>query len=413
MIFRIDVAPRRGLSLALLLLVIPFLTVTARSQTPGGPEADPSREAWRIDVQPHAVLGSGHPGTRPSDINQPDGLDFTATGLLLVTDSMNRRVQIWNVQTGERVGEFGSRQLGGEATNVAVAPSGTVYVADSELNLVYVFEPGAPGKAPYKFVGTRFGDEGFRKLGGMAVDAKNRLYIADGKKWEVRRYLPDGKADPTWKFERTLQDGDTALHRCEGMAIDEPRGLLYVASEADFVLKAFNLETGAFTRRMVGAIPDREGRKTGTGVFAGVVEGLATTSGYLLAVDEAAGHIHIFDRAVDDILDTDLPGYSAKRGLKATAYKGFFGHAPRVNFDVDDSPNPDFEMRKRVDAGLVNPGMVNPPGYFCSPDEVAAYTDPSTGETWIAIADQCNFRVVVYRGSDIERAARARVIPAR
>lgn len=401
-------AARRGLILLLLVAATPFTALTAQSQATGGPEADPAREAWRIDVEPYAVLGSGHPGSRPSDINQPDGLDFTSSGLLLVTDSMNRRVQIWNVQTAERVGEFGAKQLGGEATNVAVAPSGTVYVADSELNLVYVFEPGAPGKAPYKFVGTRFGDEGFRKLGGMVVDSKNRLYIADGKKWEVRRYLPDGKADPTWKFERTIQDGDTALHRCEGMAIDEPRGLLYVASEADFVLKVFDLETGAFTRRLIGARPDRDGRKTGTGVFAGVVEGLATTSGYLLAVDETVGHIHIFDRAVDDILDTDLAGYAAKRGLKPTSYKGFFGHSPKFDFDVDDNPKPDFEMRKRVEAGLVNPGMVNPPGYFCSPDEVAAYVDPATGETWIAVADQCNFRVVVYRGSDIESAVRAR-----
>lgn len=399
---------RRSKAFVLLLLLISIPAGLARSQERAGADLERAREAWRIDVQPHAVLGSGHPGTRPSDINQPDGLDFTATGLLLVTDSMNRRVQIWNVQTGVRVGEFGSRQLGGEATNVAVAPSGTVYVADSELNLIYIYEPAASGSSPYKFAGTRFGDQGFRKLGGMVVDAKNRLYIADGKKWEVRRFLADGSPDPTWKFERTIEDGDTALHRCEGMAIDEPRGLLYVASESDAVLKAFDLQTGAFTRRMVGAKPDRNGRRTGTGVFVGAVEGLATTHGYLLAVDETAGRIHIFDRAVDDILDTDLAGYATNRHTKATSYQGFFGHAAKVDFDVDDNPNPDFELRKRVEAGEVNPGMVNPPGYFCSPDEVAAWSDPASGETWIAIADQCNFRVVVYRASDVVRAARAR-----
>lgn len=399
--------PQRVFVLAFLLFAVVVPVSFARAQAPARPESDPAREAWRLDVEPYAVLGSGHPGVRPSDINQPDGLEFTSSGLLLITDSQNQRVQIWNVERAERVAEFGRRQLGGEVTNVAVSRTGTVYIADSVLNLVYVFVPGEPGKPAYKFAGTRFGDMGFRKLGGMVVDAKDRLYIADGKKWEVRRFLPDGTPDPSWKFERTLPDGDTVLHRCEGMAIDDRRGLLIVASESDSVLKVFDLETGAFTRRLVGAKPDAAGRQTGTSVFAGVVEGLATTPQFLFAVDETAGHIHVFDRTMDDLYDTDLPGYAAARATRPSSYRGFFGRAPKFDFDVDDNPNPDFEMRKRVDAGEVNPGMINPPGYFCSPDEIATHFDSATGETWVAIADQCNFRVVVYRGSDILKAIKA------
>jgi hypothetical protein len=69
------------------------------------------------------------------------------------------------------------------------------------------------------------------------------------------------------------------------------------------------------------------------------------------------------------------------------SYNGFSGHLPTFDFDVDDIPNPYFEMRKRVDAGLANPGMINPPGYFSSPDEVAGWLDPATEETLITIAD--------------------------
>jgi hypothetical protein len=404
-----SIIPRVAL-VAILCACTPALGLAQKSA-----EADPAREAWRLEVQPFRVLGSGHPGSRPSDISQPDGLKFTESGLLLVTDAGNRRVQIWDVRTGDRLGEFGSDYLGGEVTNITIGKNGTVYLADSRLNLVYLFAPSKPGtssgskaQAPsYEFVGTRFGDFGFRKLGGMAVDSRGRLYIADGKLWEVRRFTADGKVDETWKFERTLADGDTILHRCEGLAIDEARGVLYVASEADAVVKVFDLETGAFTRKLLGARPDRDGRPTGENVFCGSIEGLSLLPGYILAVDEEVGHIRIFDRSSDDLLDTDLTAYSAARKKGKTAYCGFFGKTPRTNFDVDDSPNPDFELKRRVDAGEIIPGNVNPVGEFCSPDEVATYADKVTGEAFVAIADQCNFRVVIYKWSDVERAMKA------
>jgi hypothetical protein len=387
-----------------------------RAQTPPPAEADRDREAWRLDVPAYLVIGSGHPGARPSDITQPDGLEFTSAGLLLVTDSGNRRVQVWDVKAGERLGDFGEKYFGGEITNVTVAADGTVYVADSVLNLVYVFAPKAPkdGNPPdprlvaYKFLGTRFGDAGFKKLGGMVVDGRNRLYVADGKLWEVRRYLPDGTADPAWKFTRTIAGGDTVLHRCEGMEIDAKRNLLLVASEADAVIKVFDLETGAFTRRLIGAPPDAEGRPTGKHVFAGSIEGLAVVPGYLLATDEEAGHIHVFDLAAADLFDADLAAYASHRAKGATAYVGFFGRTPHTNFDVDDSPNPDLDLKRRVDAGEVIPGNVNSVGQFCSPDEIAAYTDKATGETYIAVADQCDFRIVVYRWSDVLRSLKGR-----
>jgi hypothetical protein len=70
-------------------------------------------------------------------------------------------------------------------------------------------------------------------------------------------------------------------------------------------------------------------------------------------------------------------------------------------------------MQRRVEDGSVIPGMVNPPGYFCSPDEIAAYTDATGGETYVAIADQCNYRVVVYRWSDIQKGMAASTNPSR
>jgi hypothetical protein len=124
----------------------------------------------------------------------------------------------------------------------------------------------------------------------------------------------------------------------------------------------------------------------------------------MLAVDETGGAIHILRLGEADLMGSDLTDFNANRAKGRTAYVGFFGHGPKVNFDVDDNPNPDWELNKRLHAGEVVPGMANPPGYFCSPDEVASYTEKDGSETYIAVADQCNFRVVLYRWSDIRRA---------
>src|SRR5262249_31313826 len=54
-------------------------------------EQDQQREAWRINVEPYAMLGSGRPGKEISDFDKPDGVAFTPQGWLLATDAHNRR----------------------------------------------------------------------------------------------------------------------------------------------------------------------------------------------------------------------------------------------------------------------------------------------------------------------------------
>jgi hypothetical protein len=85
---------------------------------------------------------------------------------------------------------------------------------------------------------------------------------------------------------------------------------------------------------------------------------------------------------------------------RAGRYRGFFGHTPLVNFEDKN----DIALQTKVKEGTIIPGQANPPGYFCSPDSIASFTDSATGETYIAIADQCNYRLVIYRWTDIRRA---------
>jgi hypothetical protein len=355
-------------------------------------------------------LGSGHPGKAASDFDKPDGLGFSPTGLLYATDAKNRRVQVWDVKTGAHLGEFGHGVFGGEIVDIAVAPSGAVYITDQSLNLAYLFMPPQPGELDdkgrplgpydYQFKGTRFGEQGFKKLGGITVDSRGRVYVVDAHRNDVRRFNPDNTPDKTFKFEQQRADGDTHLHGCEGIAIDETAGNLFIASEKDAVIEVFDWETGAYKHRFVGASVDAADRPAGKHVFFGSVEGLSLAQNHLLAVDESAGHIQVFDLARPDAFNTDLVGYAAPRPQRPSGYQGFFGHAPQVDFE--DKTN--LELQKQVKTGAILPGQANPPGYFCSPDSVASYHDAASDETYIVVADQCNYRLVVYRWSDISKA---------
>ena len=373
-------------------------------------EMDAERASWRIDVKPYLVLGSGHPGKAASDFDKPDGVAFTPDGLLLATDAKNRRVQVWNVKTGTHLGEFGHTEFGGEIVDIAVAPDGTVLVTDQTLNLAYAFVPPKPGELDekgrelgpydYQFKGTRFGEQGFDKLGGIAIDSRGRIYVVDAHLNDVRRFNPDFTADRSWKFDRTKPGGDTYLHGCEGIAIDESANNLYIASEKDAVIEVFDWQTGAYKNKLIGADMGAAGEPSGKHVFFGSVEGITIADHHLLAVDESAGHVQIFDLSRSDVANNGLPNYASTLKNRSGGYKGFFGHTPTVNFEDKNNK----VLQQQVKEGSIIPGQANPPGYFCSPDSIASYADKATGEYYIAIADQCNYRLVVYRWTDIRQS---------
>jgi hypothetical protein len=392
------------------------VTKPAATAEPLPAEKDPQREAWRINVEPYAIFGSGRPGKGAADFDKPDGVGFTPNGLLLATDAKNRRVQIWDVKTKMHLGEFGHGVFGGAIVDIAVAPNGMALITDQTLNLAYAFMPfqadatgdkGAKGKKgsaiEYEFKGTRFGERGFDKLGGIAIDSRGRTYAVDAHLNEVRRYTADGAIDPQWKFEKARPGGDTYLHGCEGIAIDEAASQIFIASEKDAVIQVFDWETGAYKGKLIGAKPGATGKPEGTRIFSGSVEGLAMANNHLLAVDESVGHIQVFDLSQTNVFNTDLAGYTPGR---VGGYKGFFCHSPQVDFEDKDNKT----LQQQVKDGAIIPGQANPPGYFCSPDSIASYKDKTDGETYVAIADQCNYRLAVYRWSDINRAMNVRVL---
>ncbi len=363
-------------------------------------EKDEQRAAWRIEVAPYLTLGGGRPGHAPSDFDKPAGLAFSPAGMLLAADAGNRRVQVWNVKTGSRLAEFGADVFSGEIDGVAVTPDNHLLVTDRLRGLAYVFAPPLRGPYDYQFKGPRFGEQGFTELGGVAVDSKGRAYVVDASGANVLRFNSDGAMDRNWNFEKSKAGGDAYLLSCDEIAIDEAGGNLFVASEKHAIVEVFDWETGAYKNRTIGAGKDASGKPAGKSVFFGSVKGMTIANRRLLAVDESAGHIQIFDIERPDAFNTDLAGYAPPRPVRDAGYQGYFGNAPL--FDFEDRTNS--ELQRQVKDGAVIPGKANPPGHFCSPGAIAGYSDPANGETYIAVADQCNYRIAVYRWSDIAKA---------
>lgn len=333
-----------------------------------------------INVKPMMTIGSGNPGNGDSDIDEPDGVVFDKAGNVVLTDGGNHRVQVWDPRTSRRLGQFGTSQIfQGNIVDLAFSPvTGQLIVTDESSHMSYGFDPpsqaekGDAAFTNYKFTGNLFAANDLKKVGGITFDSKGRIYLVDAHKNLVSRFDAQGKVDPTWKF---LEKGSSRfLNGCEGIAIDEKRDNVYVASEFESTIRVFDINDGSYKNQMIGRRNDaaKSGTPTGPSVFSAAIEGLWILDDYLLASDEgdgSTGHLAIFDLQDPTVFDHASDDYAAlKKAKKPSAFIGLFGN-------------------------------------YASPDSVAAYTDEK-GESYVAIADQNHYQVPVYKWSDIKKAGK-------
>jgi sugar lactone lactonase YvrE len=100
-------------------------------------------------------------------------------GVVVVVDAMNFRVQLF-----DRDGNFQSQiGISGDPAGGIYRPKGVaidsedhIYVVDSELGMVHVFD--RQGRLLYRFGnGTRFGE--FLLPAGLFIDRRDRVYLVD------------------------------------------------------------------------------------------------------------------------------------------------------------------------------------------------------------------------------------------
>lgn len=339
--------------------------------------------APELQIRPFCTFGTGKADSSSTAINPPDGLAFTDDGLLLATDAMNHRVQIFDPYSDKHAGSIDDPVFfAGEVVDIAILPDKGLLISDEKANQVYRFKRTAVTPTVFQSLSPPLlSGEGYKKLCGMACDSKGRIYVVDGIAGQVRRYLPDFKPDSSWKFQSTRPDNGPILNKAEGIAIDESTGTLFLSSDWDGMIRAFNLETGEWTGKSIGRGADvLTGKPLGRSVFSLSVEGLAIIDNYLLAVDEG----------------------------EISALKNYHGHL--LIFDLR-SPvlyETDREMcQKRMANGIAD-GLVGWFGSYVSPDAVAVFTgNAKHPEPLVAIANQGSYEVLVYKWEDIKNEIKA------
>jgi DNA-binding beta-propeller fold protein YncE len=133
-----------------------------------------------FDDQGAHVATWGAPGEGPGELNYPTHVTLSE-GVLVVTDSMNARIQGFD-REGKPVLEFGRRGLyvGNlvRPKGVASDDEGNLYVVESMHDTLLVFD--RTGRLLMSLGGTDNNGNGrFHLPAGVWVDARNRVYVAD------------------------------------------------------------------------------------------------------------------------------------------------------------------------------------------------------------------------------------------
>jgi sugar lactone lactonase YvrE len=174
--------------------------------------------------------------------NEPEGVAVAPDGTVYVADTWNDRIQRFSA-TGQFLGTWGSFGSGdgqfGWPSGVAVAPDGTVYVADSENNRIQRFT--ATGQFLGKWGSKGSGDGQFNEPQGVAVAPDATIYVADSYNHRIQRFSATGAFLNKWGSEGS---GDGQFEIPYGVAV-APDGTVYVADRQNDRIQHFTA-TGQF-----------------------------------------------------------------------------------------------------------------------------------------------------------------------
>jgi len=170
-------------------------------------DADSLKELRRIGTG-----GKKHILTSPGDFAAPQGVAVDKDGNVIVSDTLNDRVEIFDAD-GHFISTFGKNGDGpgyfARPKGIAVDSDGHIWVADAIQNRLQVFNQegqlltyiGGPGHYPGQF----------ESLVGVAIDKNNRVFTSEQYPGRVQqyRYITDAEADQL-KKEKAAGSGQTA-----------------------------------------------------------------------------------------------------------------------------------------------------------------------------------------------------------
>jgi len=281
------------------------------------------------------------------------------------------------------VPEATSREKLMKPYGVAVDSKGRIFVADSVLKLIFVFDLEAKS-LEYR------GDQppaSFNKPIGVAVDGQDRLFVSDADRHNITCFDPSGAVVSVF--------GADVLVRPAGLAIDLALNRLYVADAKARKVAVFDLASFQFLR-WIGGVDAPEGEPNT--YFIAPTNVAVDLDGLVYVVDSFADHILVFDPDGEPVRSVGGIGSGPGR----------FARPRGVAFDSDGHLYVVDAMTHRVQiltpdgkplmpiGGLgVNPGQFNVP---------AAVTIDQ--QNHVIVTDQMNRRIQVFQYvTDAEAAA--------
>lgn len=166
----------------------------------------------------------------------PRDIVIDAQGRVLVTDTGNKRVVAYDAD-GNFLFAFGSAGVGAgqfdEPVGLALAPDGTLYVADTWNQRIQAFAPTEDGYTYlrewpiYGWFGQSLENKPY-----LAVDQAGRVYASDPEGYRILVFSPEGDILAWWGDYGAPPDG---LGVVNGLAFD-PQGNLWVADAGNSLL---------------------------------------------------------------------------------------------------------------------------------------------------------------------------------
>ena len=183
---------------------------------------------FQFAIGAHATVGQ---------FNKPSDVAVAPDGTVYVADQDSHRIHRFSA-TGEFLGGWGVYgDSDGQFYNprsVAVAPDGTVYVADTGNHRIQRFS------ATGAFLGTwgrrGYNDGQFSSPGDVAVAPDGTVYVADTGNHRIQRFSADGTFLGTWGVSGS---GNGQLSSPSGIAVASD-GTIYVADSGNHRIQRFS-----------------------------------------------------------------------------------------------------------------------------------------------------------------------------
>jgi len=258
---------------------------------------DPYAEGWQ-DLPARQVFGSA--GSAPGQLLSPRGIKIGPDGFVYVADAGNHRIQKFTA-SGQFVTawgrestidtEMGIPQGFFDPWDVAIAPDGTIYVADTWNHRIQRLDGAgnlinAWGLLGEYGPGDPAGESAFYGPRGVAVGPNGQVYVADTGNKRIQVFEPEGGFAFQWGGGGVAQD-----------YLDEPVGIAFGPDSAVYVADTWNRRVQVF---------DKNGDFLQQWPVAGWDVGHAEEKPYL-AVD-SEGYVYVTDPAHYRVLVFDHMG---------------------------------------------------------------------------------------------------------